>query len=356
MRLLATFLACLSVAVATTNETYVTVEGWTAETPADPTARRIIEIREGRVFINGAPIRLRGVTAPAGLTSEDERVAAIHAWKRSNVNALLIPANVNPADWLSLCDRLGLYVVTESGPKVGGQVPLPASNQDGPRPPSHAQRDLRVHPSFLFCTNDLVVLSNPATMQSFLKSGARLDGFDRPTLVNAALDTPRDHPILAVDLAPAENQLATYWQEIYWHPRLLGAFLAPSLDATTAEVKKVYQPVLIERRRLRPGNVAIRVTNRHHHLSLDAYEPRWSVRRGDVVVQQGMLPPLALVPNAQPEIPIPVAAIDAPIAGADYTLRISFHTRSASAWAPAGHEIAYEELPLDVAVPAPPSE
>lgn len=356
MRLLATFLTCLSFAVATTNERYVIADGWTAETPADPAAQRTIEIRDGRVLVNGAPIRLRGVTAPAGLASENERVAAILAWKHANVNALLVPANANPADWLPLCDRLGLYVVVESGVKVGGQVPLPASPKESQRFPDKAQRDLRVHPSFLLSLDEVIAVSNPATMQAFLKAGARRDGFDRPTLVNVALDTPRDRPIIAVDLTPGENQLATYWQEIYWHPRLLGAFLAPSVDATTHEVKKVYQPVLIDRRRMKPGDVAIRVTNRHHHLSLEAYEPRWSVRRDGVVIQQGELPPLALVPNAQPEIPIPVAAIDVPVAGAIYTLRISFHTRSASAWAPAGHEIAYEELPLDVAVPAPPSE
>ena len=119
------------------------------------------------------------------------------------------------------------------------------------------------------------------------------------------------------------------------------------------DVKKVYQPILIEPRRMKPGDVAVRVTNRHHHRSLDAFEPRWVVLRDGEPLQQGVLPPLALAPNAQPEVPLPVALLDAPAAGATYTLRLSFHTRSASAWAPAGHEIAYEELPLDVAVPAP---
>jgi beta-galactosidase len=189
-------------------------------------------------------------------------------------------------------------------------------------------------------------------MQAFLQAGARRDGFERPTLVNTALDTPRDRPILAVDLAPAPGDLARVWQEIYWHPRLLGAFLAPSANATTDEIKRVYQPILIERRRMRPGDVAVRVTNRHHHLSLDAFEPRWAVLRDDEEIQQGVLAPLALPPNAQPEVPLPVAPIDSPVAGATYMLRLSFHTRAASAWAPVGHEIACEELPLDVAVPA----
>jgi beta-galactosidase len=189
-------------------------------------------------------------------------------------------------------------------------------------------------------------------MQAFLQAGACRDGFDRPTLVNTALDTPRDRPILAVDLAPAPGDLPRVWQEIYWHPRLLGAFLAPSVDATTDEIKRVYQPVLIERRRMSPGDVAVRVTNRHHHLSLEDFEPRWAVLRDGEAIQQGVLAPLALPPNAQPEVLLPVAPIDSPVAGATYTLRLSFHTRVASAWAPAGHEIAREQLPLDVAVPA----
>jgi hypothetical protein len=334
MRLLTTYFACVVVAFAVTNERYVIGDGWTAETPADPSTGRTIEIRDGRVFVNGAPIRLRGVTAPAGLDSEAARVTAITAWKRAHVNALLVPANANPAEWLPLCDRLGLYVVTEA-----------------PATPS-----LSSHPSYLFSLSSVSIVSNPATMQAFLKAGARPGALDRPTLVNVALDAPADRPILAVDLAPAPGDLALIWQEIYWHPRLLGAFLATSVDATAEHLKKVYQPILIERRRMKLGDVAVRVTNRHHHLSLDVYEARWAVRRGDEVIQHGVLPPLALVPNAQPEVPLPVSPIDTPVPGAAYTLRVSFHTRSASAWAPAGHEIAYEELPLDVAVPAPSSE
>lgn len=334
MRLLTTYFACVVVAFAVTNERYKVGDGWTAETPADPSAGRTIEIRDGRVFVNGAPIRLRGVTAPTGLNSEAARVTAITAWKRANVNALLVPANANPAEWLPLCDRLGLYVVTEAP-----ATPSPSS-----------------HPSYLFSLSSVSMVSNPATMQAFLHAGARREGFARPTLVNVALDAPSDRPILAVEFAPAPGDLALIWQEIYWHPRLLGAFLAASVDATTDVVKSVYQPILIERRRMKPGDVAVRVTNRHHHLSLDVYDPRWSVLHNGEMIQHGVLPPLALAPNAQPEVPIPVAPIGRPVDGAAYTLRVSFHTRSASAWAPAGHEIAYEELPLDVAVPAPSSE
>jgi hypothetical protein len=351
MRLPSLFLACLSVAVAAAGER----EGWTAETPdGSQTAGRTVEMRDGRVFVNDAPISLRGVTAPATPMSVDEREALLIRWKQANANALLVPSNANPADWLPLCDRLGLYVVTAS--EVGGQVPQPASSKNGLRSPENAQRDLRVHPSYLLSLDEVVAISNPATMQAFLKLGARPGALDRPTLVNVTLDVPADRPIIAIDLVPAPGDLPMIWQEIYWHPCLLGAFLAASVDATTAEVKKVYQPILIERRRLRPGDVAVRITNRHHHLSLDVYEARWAVRRGDEVIQHGVLPPLALAPNAQPEVPLPVAPIDTPVPGAAYTLCLSFHTRSAGAWAPAGHEIAYEELLLDVAVPAPSSE
>jgi hypothetical protein len=328
--LVSAFLACLSAAVATTNERYAPVAGWSAETPHVATEPPKVELRDGRVFVNGAPFRLRGVTVPAGLNSAEARERAIHAWKRANVNALLVPAGGNPADWLPLCDRLGLYVVTESS----------------------GEPSLVGHPSFLFSLARVATVTDPATMQAFLQAGARRDGFERPTLVNTALDTPRDRPILAVDLAPAPGDLPRVWQEIYWHPRLLGAFLAPSVDATTDEVKRVYQPILIERRRMRPGDVAVRVTNRHHHLSLEGFEPRWAVLRDGETIQQGVLAPLALPPNAQPEVLLPVAPIDSPVAGATYTLRLSFHTRVASAWAPAGHEIAREQLPLDVAVPA----
>ncbi len=348
--------------------------GWSAETPVPatltislldarrrtlateqlPVGFRRVDFRDGRVFVNGAPIRLRGVTAPGGLDSVEARERAIHAWKRANVNALLVPAGADPADWLELCDRLGLYVVVECVRPADGAASgdaacsLSESSLCRPGPPTGR---FAHHPSYLFCTGRVATVAAPAPMQAFLQAGARLDGFARPTLVNTALDTPRDRPILAVGLAPAPGDLARVWQEIYWHPRLLGAFLAPSVDATTDEVKKVYQPILIERRRSRPGDVAVRVTNRHHHVSLEGFELRWAALREGEQIQQGVLPPLALAPNAQPEVPLPVARIDDPVAGATYTLRLSFHTRAASAWAPAGHEIACEELPLDVAVP-----
>lgn len=57
-------------------------------------------------------------------------------------------------------------------------------------------------------------------------------------------------------------------------------------------------------------------------------------------------------PAPMPAFLQPVARIDDPVPGATYTLRLSFHTRAAGAWAPAGHKSACEELPLDVAVPA----
>ena len=56
------------------------------------------------------------------------------------------------------------------------------------------------------------------------------------------------------------------------------------------EVKKVYQPVKIEPLDLKPGKVAVKITNRNSFLNLTNYEARWSVAGSDgETIQSGIL-------------------------------------------------------------------
>ncbi len=201
---------------------------------------------------------------------------------------------------------------------------------------------------------------------------------------------PNDNrPVLTSEYAHAMGNsvgnLQEYWNEIYSHPRMLGGFIWEWVDQglrKTApdgtkfiayggdfndypnlgifcikglvtsdreiypkyhEVKKVYQPVHIEPVRMRPGRVRVRVTNRHHFLNLQELEPRWSVTCDGNLVETGVLPPIDCAPGEQVTIRIPANLVRE----GECFLRLSFHTRRDELWAPAGHEIAWQQLRLE---------
>jgi beta-galactosidase len=163
------------------------------------------------------------------------------------------------------------------------------------------------------------------------------------------------------------------------------------------EVKKVYQPVQIEpvssnvsaaaevsprnsfkKHRLTAaatsfsGPVIIKVTNRNSFMNLDEYEVRWSVTSDGEVLQSGVLNPLDCAPGKSVEVKIPAdkeassserrapsrhegdlsdrnrakTVLGIPVRSGAYWLRVSFHTRTNSLWAPAGYEIAWEQMQL----------
>ena len=155
------------------------------------------------------------------------------------------------------------------------------------------------------------------TMEPYVKPDAPWNmRWDK--LLELAQRTNDNRPVLATEYAHAMGNavgnLQEYWDEIYSNPRMLGGFIwewvdqglhktAPDGTVFTAlggdfgdvpnhggfcikglvfgdrtvqpkywEVKKVYQPVLIEPVSLKPGKVVIKVTNRNSFLNLNEYE------------------------------------------------------------------------------------
>ena len=451
---------------------------WTAETPRlytlvvslhDPSGALIeavstrvgfreIEIRDGRMLVNGAPVRLRGVnrheidpSLGRALTLERMR-QDIALMKEANINAVRTAHYPNDPRWLDLCDEFGLYVMDEADVETHGLRGQLASEPRWAaafldRAIRMAERD-KNHPSVVFWSlgneagfgpnfaamsawlrdfdptrpihyegaqgtprdpSEVDVISRfyPRTMAPYLnpESPETADGGERAEnarwerLVNLTLIEGETRQILTSEYAHAMGNaignLAEHWEEIYWHPRLLGGFIWEWCDqglyrtlpdgrrvisyggdfgdkphhgafaikgVVTAErerypkfweVKKVYQPVLIEPRAMDPakGPVKIRITNRHHHVSLREFEVRWAVVVDGETIQSGALEPLDIRPNGQPEVTIPVQAIASPRAGALHALRVSVHQRAATALLPAGHEIAFEQLELSVNPP-----
>jgi beta-galactosidase len=419
---------------------------------------REIEIRDGRVLVNGAPVRLRGVnrheidpTRGRALTLERMR-QDIALMKEANINAVRTSHYPNDPRWYDLCDEFGLYVMDEADVETHGLRGQLASEPRWAaafldRAIRMAERD-KNHPSIIFWslgnesgygpnfaamsawlrdfdptrpihyegaqgsprdpdTVDVISRFYPRTMAPYLNpespetagGGERAENARWERLVQLTLIEGETRPILTSEYAHAMGNaignLAEHWEEIYWHPRLLGGFIWEWCDQglyrtmpdgrrvisyggdfgdrpnhgafaikgiVTAErerypkfweVKKVYQPVLIGPREMDPakGPVQIRITNRHHHVNLREFEVRWAVVVDGDTVQAGVLEPLDIAPNGQPEVAIPVKPIAEPRAGADYALRVSVHLRRATPLLPVGHEIAFEQMPLIVATP-----
>ena len=87
----------------------------------------------------------------------------------------------------------------------------------------------------------------------------------------------------------------------------------------------------------------------------DVATATWTVTANGRVLGSGPLPDLDIAPGQQREFTLPLPAI-APQPATEYFLNLSFATREETAWAPKGHEIAWEQwrLPIE-APPAPPS-
>jgi beta-galactosidase len=107
---------------------------WSAEDPAlytlvvgngdESVALRVgfrrVEIRDGRLLVNGAPIRIHGVNrhdhddVRGRAVARETMEADARLMKRFNVNAVRTSHYPNDPYWLDLCDRYGLYVIDEA--------------------------------------------------------------------------------------------------------------------------------------------------------------------------------------------------------------------------------------------------
>ncbi len=218
-------------------------------------------------------------------------------------------------------------------------------------------------------------------------------------LLGIAQRTNDHRPVLATEYAHAMGNavgnLQDYWNEIYSNPRLLGGFIwewcDQGLHKTDAdgkvytamggdfgempnhggfcikglvnadrdifpkywEVKKVYQPVAIEPVNLKPGTITLKIWNRNAYLNLTNYNARWSVTSSEGrEIQSGTLPPINCLPGVSNIVKIPFTKIPEVKPGAEFWLRVSFHTLTNSDWAPADHEIAWQQMKLEVKTPA----
>lgn len=106
------------------------------------------------------------------------------------------------------------------------------------------------------------------------------------------------------------------------------------------EFKHVVQPVCVDAVDLRRGR--IRVTNRYDFLTLEHLGGTWEVTVDGRRERHGKLPRLTLSPGASREITLPVK-LPLPKEGEQF-LTVRFFQRRATWWAPAGHEVAWQQV------------
>jgi beta-galactosidase len=95
-------------------------DGRTLEAVGCKTGFRTVEIRGGRLLVNGVPIRLKGVNRhehdPRTLHVMSEAVMRrdIQLMKQFNINAVRTCHYPNDPRWYELCDQYGIYLVDEA--------------------------------------------------------------------------------------------------------------------------------------------------------------------------------------------------------------------------------------------------
>ena len=120
---------------------------------------RIVEIKNGQMLVNGAPIRFRGVNrhehhpVNARVMDEQTMLQDILLMKQANINAVRTSHYPNHPRWYELCDSLGLYVMDEADMENHGNQGLSENKDWEPafvdRLERLIQRD-RNHPSVIF--------------------------------------------------------------------------------------------------------------------------------------------------------------------------------------------------------------
>jgi len=240
---------------------------------------REVRIEDGRLLVNGQPVRLRGVNRhehdpELGHVVTLERMEQdIRLMKQANINAVRTAHYANDPRWYELCDRHGLYVLDETDLETHGLRGQLASDPRWAaafldRAIRLAERD-KNHPSVIMWSlgNESGYGPNFAAMSAWLREfdptrpihyegaqdqptdPATVDVISRfyPRLVETYLneDSPENsrwdrllllakdpadsRPVLTSEYAHAMGNaignLAEYWQEIYSHPRMLGGFI-----------------------------------------------------------------------------------------------------------------------------------
>ncbi|OMF23970.1 glycoside hydrolase family 2 TIM barrel-domain containing protein [Paenibacillus sp. FSL H8-0259] len=114
------------------------------------------------------------------------------------------------------------------------------------------------------------------------------------------------------------------------------------------EVKKCYQSIVLTALDLNTGRLQVR--NNFLFTDLEDYQLQWKLALDGEAVQEGTLP-LSAAPGETAEIAVPYdhSLLET---GKEAVLTVSFFLQAETAWAGAGHEVAWEQFILSPYIPA----
>ncbi len=240
---------------------------------------RAVEIKDGKILINGAPIYFRGVNrhehdpARGHAITVESMIEDILLMKRFNINAVRTCHYPDIPRWYELCDQYGIYLVDEANVESHGLWDRFAKDPEWElafveRGSRMVERD-KNHPSIIIWSlgNESGEGPNHAAMADwihkhdptrpiFYDSGDKAPYLDilskmyprLDALVRAAQEPGETRPFIMCEYAHAmgnsPGNLNEYWEVIEAHPRLRGGFIWDWVDQgiqqTTADGKIWY--------------------------------------------------------------------------------------------------------------------
>ena len=241
--------------------------GMVLETASCKVGFRKVEIKDGRLLVNGVPITLKGVNRhehdplSAHVISEASMRKDLALMKQNNINAVRTCHYPNDPRWYELCDEYGLYVMDEANIESHGMGYGDKSLAKNPDwGPAHLDRTVRMverdknHPSIIIWS-----LGNEAGDGiNFEADAAWIHGRDKTRPVHyeraelrsyvdiystmysdiTELETyglkKQSRPFIMCEYAHAmgnsTGNLQDYWDVIEKYPNLQGAFVWDWVD------------------------------------------------------------------------------------------------------------------------------
>jgi beta-galactosidase len=381
---------------------------------------RTVEIREGRLHLNGRPLMIRGVNRHehddrrGRVVSRELMELDARLMKQSNVNAVRTSHYPDDPYWLDLCDRWGLYVVDEANieshayyDELCNDPRYAAAFLERTR--NMVERD-KNHPSVICWSlgNESGYGPNHGATAGWIRGrdpsrrlhyegaikydwsgGRRATDIVCPmypeldAIVAWAESTDDTRPMILCEYSHAMGNsnggLSDYFAAFEGHDALQGGFVWEWVDhgiartdargraywayggdfgeqphdanfcadgivwpdrtphPALAELKFLAQPVRVEP----AGGSRFLVRNRHDFVGLDRLRGTWELSCDGEPVKEGTLPRLRVAPGEALEVDL-----DLPQGSGERFVTFRFFLREATDWAPAGHEVAWQQLPL----------
>lgn len=191
-------------------------------------------------------------------------------------------------------------------------------------------------------------------------------------------------------LGNGNGNLREYWDAIARHDRLIGGFIWEWVDQCLERreedgtvwyayggdfgdepndgvwcqdgllfANRVPKPALLDVKanfqflKVYPEQLAegvFRIENQYSFTSTDKLECRWQITEDAALIREGVLSDCRVLPGCAARVRVD-CAISSPKPGAAYHILFSFRLKEETLWAAEGHEVAWQQFQLPVAVP-----